>query len=118
MTCSQCSSTGMFQPTSSTLKDGEWVSSNLGDPYTCPCCDGTGERKYRWAFSNGTEYMGWCDQNCCRCIKQYDDDKQEWNCDLERALNEASLDKGLVIVAIYERLGLHIGRDCLERVEG
>ncbi len=70
MSCTQCNDTGTFVPRTLTLLNGAWKTEHhLDRAKTCPLCEGTGDQKYRWPFSCGTEAADWKEANCYRCLK-------------------------------------------------
>ena len=62
-------------------------------------------------FSNGTEFMWWLDENCCRCIKYWDyrTPLGEESCDILGALYDGQM-AGTVPGDIWRRMGEQSGR--------
>jgi hypothetical protein len=70
-------------------------------------------------FPNGTSYMDWSARNCERCLLGYDEEKREWRCELEKAINAGAMDDGTMSRELAVRAGLAtkpFPRDCPERV--
>ncbi len=55
-------------------------------------------------FSNGSQYIDWCNSNCCRCDKSWNNGGA-WLCDIEKALSYAAIDDGKVSDEIGKRMG-------------
>jgi hypothetical protein len=64
-------------------------------------------------FSNTSEYMCWTARNCERCAKSYDQNGENFACDIDQALTLACFDGGEVDREIYSRMGGRSGK-CLE----
>lgn len=58
-------------------------------------------------FSNGSQYMDWCERNCLRCSRHTDAPGRmhDVKCDIERALSNAFWDDGSIADDIAERMG-------------
>ena len=70
-------------------------------------------------FYCGTQKADWACRNCYQCKKGYDDDKMEWNCDLELAIDTAFMEDGTVSAETAKRMGYtdkSLLWDCPEKV--
>lgn len=70
-------------------------------------------------FANGTQFLAWRSRNCTRCVKQWAENK--YSCEIEKALDAAYINDGLVDRKILERMGFSMNAnkytwDCPERV--
>lgn len=65
--------------------------------------------------------MDWEERNCFRCRKSYDEDTNQYRCDIDKALTVACVDDGSVSDDIARRMGypaagpLSYTWDCPER---
>ena len=72
-------------------------------------------------FSNGSEWMDWQDNNCCRCAKidWSDPENPKGDCEITNALADAQWGDGTVSPEIGRRLGCDrnpaCAWDCPER---
>lgn len=118
MPCSQCCSTGTWTPSTTTFQGGQKVVTHYhSQARSCPLCDGTGEQRRAYAFSSGSQFMDWHEENCVGCAKGYDENRRVWRCELEAAIDEASIGDGTVPIEAYRRLALDTGRRCTEYEE-
>lgn len=75
--------------------------------------------KKQSVFANGTQFAAWRYRNCNRCTKQWLDNK--YSCEIEKALDAAYTNDGLVDRKILKRMGFSMTAneytwDCPERV--
>ena len=80
------------------------------------------EEKRVRPFCCGAQFADWKHYNCERCKKRYDEDKQEWKCDIEREIDGAYIGDGTIPWSIWKRMGGADNRgrynwDCPEREE-
>jgi len=70
-------------------------------------------------FYCGTQKADWACRNCFKCAKGYDDDKGDWQCDLERRIDEAFMGDGTVSSDDANRMGVcdKYTWDCPERAD-
>lgn len=124
MGCSQCKGTGQWTPSTLAIGDNDEWTPGPGDPKPCPLCDETGEQKYTWPFSCGTQSLDWKSRNCDRCTKGYDYAAETWRCEIERSIDDGFMGDGKVPMETWRRMGGEVSHkdggfpltwDCLER---
>lgn len=82
------------------------------------CDEMSDDRVY--LFPNGTAFADWRCENCDHCMLAYNYDEEDWNCDLEKAIDMAYFAHGYVTRAIADRLGAGDGYKifiCLEKID-
>lgn len=56
-------------------------------------------------FSNGTQFGDWVDENCWKCQKDFDEERDAYRCDIQKALDAAYVGDGTISRETAEKMG-------------